>query len=657
MDPLPLQPLKDVSPGPYKVDQATSVDIGGTKINLTADAAATVFNKSDETDDDGIFATGDPPVISFATQRAWLKYSFSGTIAASPQFGTVIGVEIDASTQAAFLDYRNHQDSDVAASAAATDLSSPRTVLSLQSVQNLQPGEALSLSLQGKIGATVTLKWSDVLTTALPQIMALIPHTKPLGVTVDAGVTVTGSVKISDAFLLTISRTSDGLYRIELKKTKSNSAGFGVDVALDVTLDGDGTFQDIITNIGTELTKIGVPASEVSTVGDKVKAALKQKIGLSYTYEYAHTDEKTALIDFILEDNTRLQNDHAAAVAGNVGALAKDVNDNPAAYQLVTYLNQETITTTSSIGFSLSLGHRTLLSANEKSTIKTVERKNLANARMLSYLGEHAYTDNGHDFFDWTVDLKADMSAFVANPQTTDFDFGLQIDAVYNGAGRLDQVLDHAATWRVFADAAAAKAQASAFAFTKATVQILIDDKSVLGKILPLVDASDLDEVASALAAATPYVTSAPDRTQLASRQSVYAPIWKSWLVNGSTTDSPDNWRNLVAAAAPHDVAFEKSPLRQTFVDLVFNEYPDLKVLVAEFGKGAGKLADAINVASPAQLIDSAYDDLQAFWKQRMFVAAAGVWLLDAAETAGQLANVKRTLRLENGNQVLNITG
>ena len=104
-------------------------------------------------------------------------------------------------------DYHRHTRTVTTRDAFLEDITQLRTSLRVDDVVGLQPGEAVSQQVVGRLSATVELSWSDVFMGAIGPLSGLAPGVSLL-FKVSAGATVRASVSFSDDFLL-FSRESE----------------------------------------------------------------------------------------------------------------------------------------------------------------------------------------------------------------------------------------------------------------------------------------------------------------------------------------------------------------------------------------------------------------------------------------------------------------
>ena len=135
------------------------------------------FNSPDDADEDGILGEpadalpldGLPPQITLAPDVAYLKYRAAAGIKAAAAGKTVadLGFTIDTEIGLVLADYHRHTRTVTTRDAFLEDITQLRTSLRVDDVVGLQPGEAVSQQVVGRLSATVELSWSDVFMGAI----------------------------------------------------------------------------------------------------------------------------------------------------------------------------------------------------------------------------------------------------------------------------------------------------------------------------------------------------------------------------------------------------------------------------------------------------------------------------------------------------------
>jgi hypothetical protein len=145
---------------------------------------------------------------------------------------------------------------------------------------------------------------------------------------------------------------------------------------------------------------------------------------------------------------------------------------------------------------------------------------------------------------------------------------------------------------------------------------------------------------ASPLAMAMPYVKRFAERRSYAARQATYISGWAAWLAG----------RTNFAMTPPSGIIdFERSGGPGSFRWTSGEGHPHLRSHLDAFLQGAKRLHAAMTTGQEPQAIGAAYDGLQQFWSQRLYVAAAGRWLLDRAPEAS------RSLQVDLGDTTITV--
>ncbi|HUR80693.1 MAG TPA: hypothetical protein VM733_07995 [Thermoanaerobaculia bacterium] len=543
--------------------------------------------------------------IAFDAQSAWVKYTLTGDTDAKISY-------FSGSADVAASDYRRHAATDGAWDAVTGDLASPRSIFDLDDVRSLQPGEALALNIGGSLGATVSFSWSDVLASKLIDIVSEVP----VALKLKSGAEISASVKVTDRFSVVISRTTDGHFRFAVKKAQSRNHNLAIDVSLGFDIGAKGIAADLLAQLPEDVAK-----KVESTIVSKLEAAARWKAATGFAYEYARIDEHEAIADFILLDDSKLADDHALMLDGDTEKIAAALRSDPQSRQLVTYLNESTLTRRSASGFSLGLG-KWVLSAKTSSTFRMTTRQSLDGFRLMTAQGTRQYDEKNvpQNDFEWIIDLKAQMNEYAAAPTSLDFDYGLHLLAtIERGAisdGDIARILDFAEMWGVcppppdtFADAIGQKGSLR--------VQLLLERDAL---IAAFADDVDVASFASPLAMAMPYSSTFPERRTYRSRLETYGAAWDAWLRN-----APPRALSMTSGLS----IIEKQGGAGSFAWITGEGHPQLRQNLESFTHGARSLHTLMTTAQPPDAIGAAYDALSAFWSQRLYVAAVGRWLVE----------------------------
>ena len=679
--------LGQVGDAPLIIRLEEPATIGRLAVGRNAEVRAQVLNGADDRDAEGVFSGDARAHIPFETQSAWVKTTLSAKATGRLGFGAP---SASAARHVRMSDYRHYPATEGAVRAIRRNLESFRALSRIEDVRRLKPGEAVSLDVDGTLSFGVRLSWPDVLVTRGHAILSAIGITGPVVVRLRRDAGADAAVRVQDRFSLVISRNRDGRFRFTVRKGASHnhsisleaSLGGGVDAtpvveeALDPlfeaiagasmrTIEGlavrlgadrlSGPERDLIAALAGRL---GI--AEAHERGTAVRAAvakleedlrreleksLRWKAAAGFAYEYARIEQESAIVDYVLNDESLLAADHAAIVAGDLGRLAGALRGDLGARSIVQYLNESSVSRRSSSGFSLGLGKWIDLRARDESAFRMTTRTSLDGFRLLTCRGTRKYSEQQvpENDFEWTVDLKAQMQDYRERPVTRDFDFGLHVAAFLERdsleRADLERMLDFAAMWGVAVPAAADLAEAVG---RKATVEVeLLFDRDELAKALA---AADQGAWAEALAAAMPYMAGFPERSAFEARKRVYVGAWRAWL-RGEEHPAA-GWAAMLRPRIDSGLRLlEDRALPGSFAWTAGEGHVHLRDRLASFRRGLTSLEAAMRSDLPPAEIGAVWDALRSFWGQRLTIAATGNFLLAAARSAG--VEVNRAMRVE----------
>jgi len=569
--------------------------------------------------------------VDFAFLQYTLTAKADGKLAFAP-------ASLGATREVELIDSRIHAATADAWSALTSDLTSPRTLLDLDDVKKLKPGESLAMELGGTLSAAVSFSWSDVLATKLPEILG---GRFPIAVKLKSGLETTASVKVTDHFSVVLSRTAEGRFRFAVKKAAAKNHTYGLDVSFGAQVTAMAGIDDVLDAI---FEKAPEQVEELrDAIRKRLAAAATWKAAAGFAYEYARIDEDESIAEFVLLDDRQLADDYALVLDGDFAKIADALRHDPSSRELVKYFNDQTLVRRSAFGFSLGLGKWTL-KASDESVFKQTTRTSLDGFQLVTCRGTRSYDEKNvpQNDFEWTIDLKAQMKEFVEKPTTLDFDYGLHLMIeLERGAfseGDLARMLDLAAMWDVCVPDASEFHEAIG---RKGSARVqLVFDRDVLAAALAT--DFDIDAWAEPLAMAMPYASTFPERRTFDARRATYANAWRVWLHGGTPA--------IQAASALAIVERQGGP--GSFKWVSGEGHPQLRRRLDAFVSGARQLHELMTTAQPPETIGDAYAALQQFWSQRLYVLAVGRWLLDRAENA---ENARATLQVEFGEGTLTV--
>ena len=622
----------------------TQVDDGALVTNLPLPISITgltfgdalslrVLNRAGDRDDDAVFDTGANPHIAFDVQSAWVKYKLSAKATGAIPFAK-------GSAEVVLSDYRVHAANERALSAIAGDVATPRAVLRLDDVRRLAPGEALAMDVGGVLSAKVSFSWTDALSTRLGDVIGELDV--PIAIKLKSGMETTASVSISDHFSVVISRTRGGRFRFAVKKAKSRDHTYSLDASFGVDFSASPAIDEVLSAITAANPLVEKARDEVRK---RLIALAHWKVSTGLAYEYSRIDENTAIADFILEDESLLEHDHALVLSGEFGRVIDELRVNTSARTLVRYLNETTLTRRSSSGFSLGIGKWISVKAQDESVFHQSTRKSLDDFVLVTCRGTRRYSETHvpENDFEWIVDMKAQMNDFASAAMTRDFDYGLHYNVALErerlSHDDVRRVLDFGAMWDVRVPDTRVLEESIG---RKSTLRVqLVFDRNELEATLSTVTPS-LHAWAGPLAMAMPYMKSFEERNNFVNRREVYTEAWRTWL---GGTDA--RWGAFLGRQIQSGlILVEERRLPGSFAWTCGEGHAHLRENLTSFVRGAQSLHAAMTSDAAPEAIGTAYDALQRFWNQRLYIAASGRFLLDRAREAG--VRVSRSLTVEH---------
>lgn len=624
--------------GTVTVEQPISLGLEALTFVLDGGTSASIeaFNSPGDVDADGV--VGDKPKEEDVTklspplllgQDAWLKYGASLRAKAQPGV-TMPFLSASASGEVSLFvaDYHRHELTEKLKEALDKDRRALRLPMVLDHVLKLQPKEALSFQARTRLETSVSLQWADVVTSNLNALSRLLPAGTLLGLTLNAGATVTGSLTVSDDFILTFSREQAGEVVVSVQKgaVKGSklAAQVGVSVELASTdvvdaalnalvgLPGLKQFEALVDKLSNAqldeaeknllrvvLDRLGLSgyeadASSIKKAWEDQKAKARdalttlaaQKIAAGFQYEYSRLSDEQTLLRLALPDD-QLRRFHTPLVLGRVSRVLEQVDPS----SVRSYFQQASRTLNEAWGFSLGFSKWQLLSSQSQKQLQRVtlygSPDHVHGPKRYAYVGVRSY--EGGFFQDrggWSIDFKCDMPEFKTEPTVQDFNFGLYLLLRRNGKlsdTELRQAIDEAIVWHVLDDADEEQVfQQVRNAAKGGSVEVRLEVKladTLFRELASLAVAFAQPEFfAKALARAMPWDTSRA-RADPEFRQSVYAPLWMAYLTEKAKDWTPQRaaqraawWlkQDRIAKGVGGEVAYwEGTGRANTFADVL----------------------------------------------------------------------------------------
>ena len=640
--------LSQVGASLLEIKVTSPLKITGLTLTPTANFGVRVFNRADDKDADRVIG-GKDAHIPFASQSAWLEYTLAAEVSGKIAFAPAA---LTASRELELSDYRIHAATDNAWGALNEDLESPRTFLELGDVKKLAPGEALLMKLGGALSASVTFSWSDVLANKLAEIVGDALPTEPVSVKLKSGLETTVGLKITDQFSVIVSRNHDGRFRFAVKKIASRNHTFGIEASLGVEVSAMPAIDQVVDPLFDAITAKLDPQKRIEKAASgeleklrndlrkRIAEAARWKASTGFAYEYARIEENEAIADFVLLDDAALADNYALVRAGDFATITDALRKDTGTRSILRYLNESSLTRRSSFGFTLGIGKWIDIAAKDESVFRQTTRTALDGFRLVVSRGTRKYVEKGipQNDFEWVVDLKAEMETFARKPTTLDFDYGLHLLVTLERKALrrsdLQRMLDFAAMWDVRVPPADELAEAIG---RKGTLRVqLLFERDAL--VAALAQQPALTSWADPLAMAMPYLSRFPQRRTFDGRRAAYRDAWRAWLTGAPIPQF--DFPNVLTAV-------EKEGGPASFRWTAGQGHPQLRSRLDEFLRGTRALHAAMTTELAPEAIGDAYNALQAFWSQRLYVAAAGRWLLDRAPST------TRSMQIDLGTETI----
>jgi hypothetical protein len=662
---------------------------GPVRFASDARLSVRVLNRPDDRDEDGVY--GRNAHLAFDLDSAWVKYKLTTHHDGRVTLGGLTG---RAAHAVELSDYRLHAATDDAWQSLRRGLSEPRTLLDIEDVKKLAPGEALALEIGGTLTTSLALAWSDAIADSLRSLIHGLPHAEVLAVKLSAGLDTTLAVKVEDQFSLVVSRTIDGRFRVAIHKARSRNRTASIEVAVGGEISAIPAIEEALAPLfeamtGVALEKaerlanrlgIGQLTSEETELvdrlarlfglgtteerGQRVRKAIAElrrelrerladaarwKAAVSFGAEYASIEENDSIADYAIDDVAELERDHALLLAGDFATITTTLRDRAGTRTLIRYLNETTLTRRRSSGFSLGIGPWPRVEAKDDSLLRLTTRTSIDGYRLLNYRGTQRYHERliPQNDFEWIVDLRATMKEFVERPVTLDFDYSLRyfvtLERNLLTGDDLVRMLDFAAMWDIRTP-------------DESVFSTAVGRKGVI-RVQFRFDGADLADTLGArersgdwttsLAAAMPYASVFPERRSVEQRIATYRDVWDAWLDDPAADTS-----SILSARINSGLRLLEEPnLPGSFGWTVTTGHPQMRRRLEAFIRGAETLRAALTEPHPHETIASAYSALRQFWSQRLYVAASGHWLLAHAARAG--VDVNRSIQIDLGDTTL----
>jgi hypothetical protein len=405
-----------------------------------------------------------------------------------------------------------------------------------------------------------------------------------------------------------------------------------------------------------------------NAVPEAIKKAVNTKVGLGFKYEYLRMDSEEELAAAHLTPEA-LREVHQDLLLLDLDRFLTAARQAP--NELVTYLNQKTKLRRDTWGFTLNVGKWTLLSSKDTRQVRTITQRNIEGKQRLAFDSLRSYEDeSNNEKHLWTVNLKAEMNDFSDRLDYRAMDYGLHLK-YYTlekeiDAAELRQNLDYALLW----DSLTPQGLVSALDDLEdgigesgaITAEILIGNKELrrLAEMIERLPEAESERImARSFAKALPFARDLRHfRAMPANRANVYTDLWL-WCFDNPEAGHSELRRVIYQTLDNIDPELAKmeelAPQMYHFAwQVESHAYNGAR---KSFLKGLDKLSNLFTEPTaddwdPDELV-GAYKSLRDLWTNRLYVRAAGAFLLDVARRDAELySNIKRVCTIKFGGEV-----
>lgn len=672
--------------------------------------------------DEGLVLT--PPLqIDYSKEQAVVKTTLLANVSGnlSGSFSQV-SVSIDASKKIELSKYNTHPSNSSAKTALLAELTNFDYAINPDAITSLGPGQALSYRLTGSLTSNVTLSWSDVISSNLSFFSSFLKRGDLLAFQASASASVSLDVAISDDFLIIFTDAGAGKTRLSVKKAKSRR--FGIEGSVGVTIgfknpekivaevdkllkgvvgEEINRVTDLINKIIADPTtlfsnlspieqkiikalieRLGLQAqldnlssfvnawtNIVKKVKDKVKEVVETKVKAVFSASYSRLKEETTILEVILTDQV-LRENHKDLLLANISNVVDKIRAKDPSYQLIRYLHQEILETVFTLGVMISFGPLKL-GGKDKISERRVTLENINKEQKISYTGAREYRST---FFGdkeaWITTIRADMEAYKKPATTCDFKYGLHLKHRWLEKKltekELREYLEQSLIWRTIGIDDVEKIVAEHKTRlngekAKVVVQIKADNITFRKLVMDIKSISE-DDVALVFAKAMPWIEGFTARTNIDSRTSLYAPLWKRYFKepNLQSRDyaiiAANHFRIMGSGLDLQQLEGERfgvdwRPLSFPWIlekDGTTNnsDVSGIKQIWDNFRSGITRLSESLVEGKCKEFseIEKVFDKINPFWSQTFFMRACGILITNLAARGDYLKSLDRSLKI-----------
>ena len=671
-------------------------------MGANAKLGISVFNSEGDNDESGVFGKAPDALIPFDAVNAWLKYAASCNIKVKGGLDIKsVGFEMNMEAGLEAYVYRKHNATEFLEDARTGDLASIKTIFSKDQIKSLAIDEAVGLEFAGKLGASVSLTWSDVWSTQLSMLSSLLDTNELIKIKVLPEASIKTSVELQDAFRVQIVKKEAKKYRLVIKRNQSKK--WTTSLSLDATIKIEN--PEVITNqldslfeqvflisfekvekivekkenalseaekliiktladrLGWKGNALQLLKDKVETLyeelHDKVEAAVKTKAEAGFKYEYLRMSEREDLFSAGLSEDG-LDYFHLDILRANCSPLISYVEEQqPSAFLSdVKFLRKDVSKRERTSGFSLGIGNWAVTNKNVVSLTQTTRKTE--RGIQVSYEGRRSYEDGvGKSKSKWYIDFNAEMPKISNQPSiplASEFDYSLFLHYEWNEKkfkpSDLESLLDLCRLWNVISEgqwdtlhhqleAELTNATTITFAcqatYPHDLFRVLI---TAMGNATPQLD----EAFYLSLGAALPYWAEYPIRTDIERKAAYYAPVWKEFLQTES--DFPQEIAAQRLKKSDKALAESERNYKPNEVinfrsfAYIANSNPQTLKRWKAFRQGVQSLSHAIDhkaLQTHDPVINKSFQNMEDLWRFPHHVKAFGNYLVRIAEQYPQL--------------------
>lgn len=576
-------------------ERAVSADQGKLKAALQANASLSISllnSASDQAEDSaGVFGKAvvsedaginPAPRLHPNAERAWLKYAFSASLRAeiARNFG-LASASIEASREVEYASYRPHPMVRSIIDAVAADLGAMPTILEVDDVASLAPGEAVSLRLPGKVALSIDLDESVFASTSLRPIAEAFGLSGPINLEFSRGLGFSVDLSFEDDTRLVFVGLDDGWIHASLRKARTSR--FATDLGLQFKLGlSDASRQALITATSHALFGAAEEAldqleqmldfARISEAQQTLLQLIRVRMGLeengqalleSVKAKLANRKEKlNGALNEILEtriefgfkfEYNRVATDGSLFEARVSPAVVRQIHADLLRYDLrqaidlvrrqgpgirdFFLLHEKRVERKATLGYTFGFGKWLKLSMSSTGKRVAVQQSNHDGEMRQYWLSSREIAGSFNDKSGKTaISLRADTEVFKKSPTMADLKLSLSLDSIQQlDINSLPGLVDLAALWRVFSPSETSSQLARAKVFLQgrkdynATISLRLSDRLVRDMATWLCKHGNV-ACAPILARSMPYWEGHAARMNESLREATYAPIFVDYL-------------------------------------------------------------------------------------------------------------------------------